>query len=182
VSGLALMGVYLALLYNGLVSVRNRMERAWSLIDVQLKRRHELVPRPAEIVRGYAAHEAAVQEKLAAMRTGEGGGRRVPSGEEASGQAAAANGQTRALSGLFAVVERYPQLEADAQFRQLAESITDTEDRIALARGFFNDSVNAYNDRIGTLPDLLFAKLFGFGAAPHFEIEAFEKQPVRVSG
>ncbi|MDX1683184.1 MAG: LemA family protein, partial [Phycisphaeraceae bacterium] len=135
----------------------------------------------AEIVRTYASHEEEIQKQITEMRTQSAGGRRVPDDDEAQAQIEAANNQTAALGRLFAVVENYPDLKADGQFKKLHDSIVDTEDRVALARGFFNDSVTAYNDRIGTLPDLLFARIFSFHSAPLFQIKAFERENVSVA-
>jgi hypothetical protein len=174
---------YLQLLYNGLMSVRNRVESAWSQIEIQLQRRQDLIPNLVACAKGYAAHEQALERAIAdarveALRGAQGG---MPSAEAALAAVALANAQTGALRGLYGIVERYPELKADAGFARLMDELSRTEQRIALARGFFNESVTAYNDRIGTLPDLLVAKLRGLERAAWFEIDDFERAPVSVA-
>ena len=176
---------YLQLLYNGLVSVRNRVKNAWSQIDIQLKRRHDLIPALVSSVQGYAKHEKDVHESLAkigASAAGPGGGAvpALPTGAQAAALATIANVQTSALRGLFGLAERYPELKADAGYRDLMAELSQTETKIALARAFFNESVTAYNDRVQTLPDAIVAKLAGMRPTGWFEIEEIEKRPVPV--
>jgi len=166
---------YLLLVYNGLVSVRERAEMALSMIDVQLKRRHDLIPRLAACVAGYAKHEGEAHERVAAARVE---GARGGGGAEHRTEAAAA--QARALTTIFAVAEGYPELKADASFRRLQESLVDTEDRIALAREFHNASITALNNRVQTLPDSLVAALTRFRPGTWFAAQGFERSPVRI--
>jgi len=148
---------YAVLVRNGLVSVRERAEMARSLIDVELRRRHVLIPRLAGVVRAYADYEKTTQEDVVAARRGDPGS------------------QTRALRALFALAEDYPELKAAENFRRLHDELVDTEDRIALAREFHNATVTALNNRIETLPDSLIAKLTAFRPGALFEAEGFER-------
>jgi hypothetical protein len=178
----AVLGVlYLQLLYNGLVNVRNRVRNAWSQIDIQLKRRFDLIPALVGAVQGYAAHEKSVQEAMAKIRAASGAGRGgLPTPEQALAVAAFANGQTGALKALYGVVERYPALKADGNFAKLMDELSRTESRIALARSFYNESVTAYNNRIDMFPDALVARLAGLRDAEYFKCEDFERPPVLV--
>jgi len=159
----AVLGLlYLQLLYNGLVRVRNRLDRALSLIDVQLKRRHDLIPALVATVKGMTSHETEVQERLAALRGV--GARQVMTG------------------GLMALKEAYPEVASQDGFTKLFDQIKDTEDRIALARGFYNDSLNVLRDRLQTFPDVLVAKMFGFKPGkPLPPLEAVERAVPPVS-
>jgi hypothetical protein len=175
--------LYAVLLYNGLVAVRHRVLRSWSLIDVQLKRRHDLIPRLADCVKGYAAHEQEVQEAIAALRTGKK--RKRVDGMPSKGQvrkgARTARAQREAMGKLLAVGEAYPDLKASSVFKELHISLVDTENRIALARRFFNDSVTAYNDRIATIPDVFVAKLARLTPALLYRASDAESESVQVS-
>lgn len=173
---------YLRLLYNGLVSVRNRVKNAWSQIDIQLKRRFDLVPELVSCVKGYAAHEADVHARLAEIRAvgSSRGGRAMPTVNEAVAAAAFANSQTSALKSVLGVAEGYPALKADASFGRLMDELSKTEQRIALARGFYNESVTAYNNRIDTFPDVVMARIAAMQACAFFEIEAFERRSMDV--
>lgn len=155
---------YLTLVYNGLVSVRERLEMAWSMIDVQLKRRHVLIPRLVSVVQGYAAHERDTQRELAALRAGR-------DFEE----------QNAALRQVMVLAESYPGLKADANFGSLQDELVDTENRIALAREFYNGTVKAYNDRIQTLPDSLVAALARFRKRDYFAAQGFERTVPRAA-
>ncbi len=160
-----LAGLYLLLTYNGLVSKRNRIENAWSQIDVQLKRRLDLIPNLVETVKGYAAHEketldAVIKARNAAM-----------SAAGPHDAAAAENQVTGALRQLFALSESYPDLKANQNFLQLQEELTATEGRVAYARQFYNDSVLAYNEAIQKVPANLIAGRMGFRAREYFEAD-----------
>jgi LemA protein len=157
--------LFLVGVYNGMVRARNRVDEAWSGIDVQLKRRHDLIPNLVEAVKGYAAHESGVFEAVTQARA---------SAMSAQGpaQAAAAEGQlSQALGRLFAVAEAYPQLRATENFQQLQAELTNTEDQIAGARRIYNGNVQSYNTRIQTFPGAVFANTFGFTKRDFFEIE-----------
>ena len=173
--------LYAMLLYNGLVRVRERIGKSWSMIEVQLKRRAELIPRLASVVKGYRDYENEVQEGLSELRADALAGREhAPKGAQLKNAQRAANGQTALLTRVLAVVEAYPELKSNELYLNLQHELSDTEDRIALARSFYNDTVTAYNERIGTLPDALFAGLMKMGRVGLYQIEAFERRPVEI--
>ena len=174
--------LYGVLLYNGLVDVRHRVLRSWSMIDVQLKRRHDLIPRLADCVKGYVAHESEVQEAMAALRSGKKprSADGMPSKAQVRKGGRRAVAQREAMTGLLAVSEAYPDLKASSVFQELHTSLIDTEDRIALARRFFNDSVTAYNDRIATVPDVFVAKFAQLTPALLYRVGKDESQSVSV--
>lgn len=179
---LLLIAGYGMLVYNGLIRVRIRMAKAWTLIDIQLKRRANLIPQIAEVARAYAEHEASLQTDLVAIRGGSSSPRQqAPAQKLVAETADAANQQTHALNRLLAIREAYPALKADAGFTRLHQTLTDTEDRIALARAFFNDATAAYNKRLQTLPDALIARPMGLTTRRYFEIEPLESQSRSVS-
>ncbi|MGD0273185.1 MAG: LemA family protein [Gaiellaceae bacterium] len=160
-----LLAAWAVLIYNHLVRLGNEAKRGWSNIDVQLKRRADLIPNLVEAVRGYAAHERAVFEEVTAARTAM---------QQATGpaQAGEANKQaTAAIGRLFAVSEAYPQLRASENFQKLQDELTDTEDKIAAARRYYNQTVYQYNSRLQSFPDLLIARLGGFREREFFELE-----------
>lgn len=178
---LILVVLFAVMLYNGLVRVRNRIGKAWALIEVQLKRRADLIPRLAATVKGYADYEREVQDALAQQRADAMSGRaKTPEKSEVARAQEIADGQTQVLTRVLAVVEDYPDLKANELYLNLQTQLADTEDRIALARSFYNDTVTAYNERIAMLPDVLFAKLMALGRVPHYKIEVFERRPVEV--
>ncbi|MEX2254948.1 MAG: LemA family protein, partial [Acidimicrobiia bacterium] len=146
-------------MYNSLVRSRNRVDNAWSQIDVQLKRRYDLIPNLVETVKGYAAHEKSTFEAVTAARSQ---AMQVQQGGDVAQQAQAENQLTGALKSLFAVAEQYPDLKANQNFLQLQEELTSTEDRIAYSRQFYNDSVLNYNNSIQTVPKNLLAGMFNF--------------------
>jgi LemA protein len=158
--------LFLVGIYNGMVRGRNRVDEAWSGIDVQLKRRHDLIPNLVETVKGYAAHEAGVFEAVTQARAAAMG---------AQGPAASAKAEgalSGALGRLFAVAEAYPQLRATENFQQLQAELTNTEDQIAGARRIYNGNVQQYNTRIQTFPAAVFAGMFGFTKREFFEIDS----------
>ncbi len=153
--------------YNGLVRLRNRIDSAWSQIGVQLERRHDLIPNLVETVKGYAAHEretleGVVQARNAAIQAKDTGPEQ---------QAQAENMLTGALRQLFALAEAYPDLKANQNFLSLQEELTATEDRIAYARQFYNDSVMKYDNKIQTIPSNLIAGMFNFTPRQYFQAE-----------
>lgn len=173
--------LYAMLLYNGLVRVRERIGRAWSMIEVQLKRRADLIPRLAGVLKGYRDYEREVQQGLAEQRADAMTGRaKVPKGAQLKTAQRAADGQTQLLTRVLAIVEAYPELKSNELYLNLQRELSDAEDRIALARSFYNDTVTAYNERIGTLPDALFAGLMKLGRVGLYQIQAFERRPVVV--
>ncbi|MCC5953553.1 MAG: LemA family protein [Acidimicrobiia bacterium] len=169
-----LLAVWVIGMYNGLVSLRNRIENAWSQIDVQLKRRYDLIPNLVETVKGYASHESGTLEAVIAARNA---GVTASSPQQ---QAEAENMITGALSKLFALQEAYPTLKADQNFRQLQEELTSTEDKIAYARQFYNDQVRAYNTKIQQFPSVIIANMFNFGQREFFEAEQGSREAPRV--
>jgi LemA protein len=166
--------LYLIFTYNGLVRLRNRIDNAWSQIDVQLRRRYDLIPNLVETVKGYAAHEREVFEKVTEARAA---GINAANVRE---QAQAENAITGALKSLFAVAEAYPELKANQNFLALQEELTGTEGRIAYARQFYNDTVLTYNNRLQTFPHNLIAAPFGFTKREYFEIDEAAGGPVKV--
>jgi LemA protein len=162
--------------YNRLVRDRNRIDNAKSQIDVQLKRRHDLIPNLVETVKGYAAHERGVFEAVTEARANAISAQ----GEAPQAQAQAENVLSGALKSLFAVAEAYPDLKANQNFLNLQEELTATEDKIAYSRQFYNDSVLSYNTRIQSFPGNVFAGMFHFTAREYFEAEAGDTGPVNV--
>jgi LemA protein len=161
--------------YNALVRSQNRTQEAWSGIEVQLRRRASLLPNLVETVRGYAEHERDIFEQVARARSA------LQKADGAGQTAAASNQLTQALGHLFAVVENYPQLRASENFLSLREDLRDVEEKIALARQFYNRNVLDYNTRIETYPDAVLAGQFGFRPAEFFETDDAGRAEVRVS-
>ncbi len=155
-------------IYNSLVQKRVRCREAWSQIDVQLKRRYDLIPNLVETVKGYAAHEKQTLERVVQARNA---ALAVPSGD-VKGQAQAENVLTGALRQLFALSESYPNLKANENFMQLQEELSSTENRIAFARQHYNDSAAIYNTAIQKMPNNIVAGMFNFRPQDYFEIEA----------
>ena len=153
--------------FNSAVRLRNRVDSAWSQISVQLQRRHDLIPNLIETVKGYAAHERQTLEAVTAARTGAVTAQQAGPAQ----QAQAENVLTGALRQLFALAESYPDLKANQNFLNMQEELTSTEDRIAYARQFYNDSVQKYNTRIQTFPTMIVAGMFNFQKREFFEAE-----------
>jgi LemA protein len=171
---IVLLVLALVLIYNRLVRLRNRIEAAWSQIDVQLKRRYDLIPNLLETVKGYAAHERETLEAVIKARQQAVDARGI---EE---QAKAENFLTQTLRSLFAVAEAYPQLQANENFMALQEELTGTEGRIAFARQFYNEQVLAYDNAIEVFPTNVVAGAFSFRPRGYFEAETASREPVRV--
>jgi LemA protein len=162
------------LAYNGIVKSRNQVDNGWSQIDVQIKRRADLIPNLVETVKGYAAHERNTLEAVIAARS-------ASVSANTPAEAAAAEGPlTEALGRLFALQEQYPNLKADVNFQQLQQEITSTEDRIAYARQFYNDSVMNYHNKIDTFPGVLVAKIGTFPRREMFEADEADRAVPRV--
>lgn len=162
---LVLLGVVLVLTYNRLVRLRNRTENAWSQVEVQLGRRHDLIPNLVETVKGYATHEREVFDSVTAARTS------AQAAQGVQAQAAAEQGLTAALGRLMAVAEAYPQLRATENFQALQVQLAETENRIAVSRQVFNDTVQTYDTSVETFPSNLVAGSFGFTRKPFFELD-----------
>ena len=171
---IVLVVVFAVLNYNGLIRLKNRIEAAWAQIDVQLKRRHDLIPNLVETVKGYASHEKETLEAVINARN------RAMSATSPQAAAQGENQITQALGKLFALSEAYPDLKANQNFAQLQEELTSTEDKIAYARQFYNDSVFKYNAKIQSFPAMLFAGPMGFKAREYFEADDDSRGPVQV--
>ena len=171
---LVLVGIYLLLTYNGLVSLRNRIENAWAQIDVQLKRRYDLIPNLVETVKGYAAHERETLENVVKARN------MAMAASGPQDQAAAENMITGALKSVFALSEAYPDLKANVNFLNLQEELTGTEGRIAYARQFYNDTVFRYNTKIQSVPSNIVANQFDFNEREYFEVDDAARGNVAV--
>ncbi|MDQ1438731.1 MAG: LemA protein [Acidimicrobiaceae bacterium] len=166
--------LYVIVVYNGMIRRRNRIESAWAQIDVQLQRRHDLIPNLVESVKGYAGHERDLFEKVTQART------QAMAASGVAAQSQAENQVTGALRGLLAVAESYPDLKANQNFLALQEELSGTEGRIAYARQFYNDTVQAWNTRIQAFPGNLLAGLFGFTPREYFEADDPSRGPVAV--
>jgi LemA protein len=158
--------IYLIAAYNGLVTRRNQVDNAWSQIDVQLKRRLDLIPNLVETVKGYAAHERQTLEAVIQARN-----TAIAAPDTPHAQAEADNLLTGALRQLFAVSEAYPDLKANQNFLALQEELTATEGRVAYARQFYNDSVLGYHNKLDQFPTVLIGKAFDFERREYFEAE-----------
>jgi LemA protein len=169
-----LLLLLLVLGYNKLVRARNRTQNAWAQVDVQLRRRYDLIPNLVEAVKGYASHERQTFDEVTKARTAAQEARTVED------QAQAENALTAAIGRLFAVAEAYPQLRATENFQQLQAQLTDTEQKIAVSRQVYNDTVLTYNNAIQTVPTNILAGLFHFSAREFFEIEEPAREAPRV--
>ena len=170
----ALLVIALIALYNRFVRYRNRVDNAWAQIEVQLKRRWDLIPNLVETVKGYAAHERGTFEAVTEARA---------NAQRAQGPAdtAAAEGILgQALGRLFAVAEAYPELQADENFRQLQSELSETENRIAVSRQVYNDTVLTYNNAIQTFPGVMLAGPFGFAKREFFETDETQREAPHV--
>jgi LemA protein len=172
----ALFAFILVGMYNGLVQKRNRAENAWAQVDVQLKRRHDLIPNLVETVKGYAAHERGTFDEVTQART---------AAQQAQGpqqQGAAENVHTQALGRLFAVAENYPQLRATENFQQLQAQLSETEQNIAISRQVYNDTVLTYDNALQTVPTNIIAGIFNFRSREYFQTDdAADREVPQVS-
>ncbi len=180
IPGLIILGVLIVVIlwfvmaYNGLVWLRNEVRNAWSQIDVQLKRRHDLIPNLVEVVKDYMSYEQEVLENVTRARA-------VAMEARTPGEAARAEaGLTRALAGLYAVMENYPDLKANQNVSQLQEELASTENKIAFARQYYNDSVMRYNTRTETIPTNIVAGIGNFHKEEFFEAPEEEKEVPKV--
>ncbi len=162
--------------FNGLVVKRNRTQEAWADIDVQLKRRYDLIPNLINTVKGYANHESSTFEKITEARS------KAMSGGSVSEQADAENMLSGTLKSLFAVAESYPELKADQNFIKLQEELADTENKIQAARRFYNTTILTFNTAVETFPGNIYASIFGFSKKDFFELEegSEERENVKV--
>lgn len=164
--------------YNKLVQLRNKVRNGWSQIDVQLKRRFDMIPNLVETVKGYAKHEKDIFEEFGKARNMYQHG--AQTGDVAE-MAQANNGLSGAIGRLLMVQEAYPELKANENFKTLMEQLNDTENKISFSRQFYNDIVLNFNNAIEVFPTLIIARLFGFKAAQFFEAQGQERENVKVS-
>ena len=160
--------------YNGLVRLKNRVESAWAQIEVQLNRRHDLIPNLVETVKGYATHEQETLENVITARN------RAVSASTPGEQAQAEKAVSGALANVFALSEAYPDLKANTNFLSLQNELSETEDRIAYARQYYNDAVNQYNTKIETFPGVFIARSAGMVPREYFQAEGDARGPVKV--
>lgn len=172
---LVLLILYVISTYNGLVSLRNKKDDQWSQIDVQLKRRADLIPNLVEIVKGYAKHESETLEKVIEARNTYMTAKTPEEEMKASGEV------TQALNKLLALSEAYPELKANENFLGLQKDVSDTEDKISYARQFYNDSVLTYNNKVQMFPSNLVAGMFHFTKATFFEVSDSDKEVPKIS-
>jgi LemA protein len=178
--GLIILGILVVIafvligMYNSLIQLRVRCDSAWSDIDVQLKRRHDLIPNLVETVKGYAAHEKGTFENIAKFRS------MAMQATAPADKAAAENQLTGALKSLFAVAENYPDLKANQEFLQLQASLSQVEDTIQNARRYYNAVVRDLNTKIQSFPTNILAGMFGFQARQFFEVAEADREPVAV--
>jgi LemA protein len=163
----AVFGIFIISLYNGLVRARNEVKNAWSSIDVQLKRRHDLIPNVIEAVKGYAAHERQTLDAVIKARQ-----EAVASMGNIEERAKAEDTLTQALRSLFALAEAYPNLKANENFIALQEELAATENKISFSRQYYNDSAMRYKNKVEMFPGNLIAGMFNFQAEPFFQLEA----------
>lgn len=171
------IALYVVLAYNGLVTLKNRVEEAWSDIEVQMKRRYDLIPNLVNTVKGYAAHEQTAFEKVTEARA------KAMSATGIADKGAAENMLAGALKSVFAIAEAYPDLKANQNFLELQQELSDTENKIQASRRFYNGNVRDLNTKIETFPSNIIAGMFSFAKREFFELdesEAAAKQPVEV--
>lgn len=172
---LAVVGVFVVGIYNGLVQLRNRCDNSWAQVDVQLRRRYDLIPNLVETVKGYAQHEKETFQKVTEARA------QALNAGNVQEQGQAENMLTGALKSLFAVSESYPELKANQNFMMLQEELAGTESKIAYSRQFYNDTVMKFNTKQQVFPSNIIANMFNFQEKEYFEIEEPEaKEPVKV--
>lgn len=171
---IAVAAVWLIAVYNGLIKLRNRVDEAWSDIDVQTKRRYDLIPNLVNTVKGYAAHEKQLFENVTEARS------RAMSAGTTADKAQAENALSQTLKSLFAVAENYPDLKANQNFLELQRELADTEDKIQAARRFYNGNVRDFNIKIEVFPNNIIAGMLNFAKREFFEAEGEAKEPVKV--
>ena len=167
------LAIYLIGLYNALIRARNAVKNAWSQIDVQLKRRHDLIPNLVENVKGYVTHERGTLEAVVRARQ-----QAVSATGGVEERAKAENALTQTLRSLLAVAEAYPELKANQNFLSLQEELAATENKIGFSRQFYNDAALQYNNRIEVFPSNIFASMFGFQPEPFFQVDAAGEKEV----
>ena len=171
---LVLIVFYVASTYNGLIVFRNRVKNQWSQIDVNLKKRFDLIPNLVETVKGYAAHEKETFESVIAARN------QFQDAKTPEDEMSASNALTGAIGRLFAIAEAYPELKANENFLDLQAQLKDVEDKIAYARQFYNDAVLKLNNKVEKFPSNIIANMFGIEMAKFFEVEEVAKEAPKV--
>ena len=169
------LAIYVVMIFNGLITVKNDVGKAWANIDILLKQRHDELPNLVEVCKGYMNHERETLEKVTQARS------QVQLAVSVDQKAQADQNMTSALRGLFAVAENYPQLKANENFLKLQNRITELESEIADRREFYNDCVNTYNIRIQQVPDTMIAAFMNLGPQPMFKAKESDRTPVRMS-
>jgi len=167
--------LYVIIMYNGLITLRNRVKEAWSDIDVQLKRRYDLIPNLVETVKGYASHEKETFDRVIQARS------KAMSAQGIKEKGDAENMLSGTLKSLFALSENYPDLKASVNFLELQKELTDTEDKVQAARRFYNGNVLDFNNKLELFPTNMIAGMFGFKVSEFFEAEEGEKSAPKVS-
>lgn len=171
----AVIAIWLVAVYNGLITLKNRTDEAWSDIDVQLKRRYDLIPNLIETVKGYAQHEQSTLQKVIDARNAA-----MAQSGNAEEKAKTENALSSTLKSIFALAESYPDLKANQNFLRLQDELSDTENKIQAARRFYNGNVRDFNIKIMVFPNNLIANMLGFKKYDFFEAEAGEKENVEV--
>ncbi|WP_409200827.1 LemA family protein [Methanobrevibacter sp. DSM 116169] len=171
---IVIIAIAIIFLYNGLINAKNKVKNAWSQIDVQLTRRADLIPNLVETVKGYASHEKSVFEDVTKARSSVVNASNVKEAESAN------NMLTDSLKSLFAVAENYPELKANTNFQDLQNKLSESEDKIAYSRQFYNDTVLMYNNKCQMFPSSLIAKLFNFDEADFFEADSSSRSVPKV--
>ena len=166
--------IYLGSTYNSFVVLRNRVKDQWAQIDVQLKRRFDLIPNLVETVKGYVSHEKDTLEAVVKARN------EYLSSDTPEGKMEANNDLNKVVTKLFALAESYPELKADTSFRELQSTLTETEDKISYARQFYNDVVMKYNNKVEVFPSNIVAGMFGFKTSAYFNATEEERENVKV--
>ncbi len=169
-----LFALFLVFMFNDLITLKNRIDNAWAQIDVQLKKRYDLIPNLVETVKGYARHEKSLFENVTKARAA------MMKAGSVGEKAKADNMLSSTLKSIFAVAEAYPQLRANENFKMLQEELSGIEGKIAYARQFYNDSVLELNTKIETIPANFMAGMMGLGKREYFKVEEREKGPVKV--
>ncbi|MFT4312616.1 MAG: LemA family protein [Candidatus Woesearchaeota archaeon] len=175
IGALIIFVLFVWMLYNGLIRLKNQVDNAWAQIDVQLKRRYDLIPNLIEAVKGYMKHEKGVLESVTKARTS------LMQADTVGKKAQADNMLAGTLKSLFAVAENYPQLKANENFLQLQEELAGTENKIAYARQHYNDMVMSFNTRIELFPNNLFARFLSFTKRESFKTEGAQRENIKVS-
>ena len=169
-----LIAIFFAFQYNGLIRLRNGVDNSWAHVDVQLRRRYDLIPNLVETVKGYAAHEKEALESVVQARNA------AVAAESVTTQAETENMLTGALRQVFALAESYPELKASENFSQLQEDLAETENLVAYARQHYNDIVLKLNNKVETLPSNIVASIFNFETRDYFEIEGEARGPIDI--